>query len=102
MQVNVWKAMNDAIPRLQAQEYMDNFTVQTVANPYVDADARENILNAWRALIKGSWQTVPGTTQQKLVVEESSNVNRVEGLPLREVHRRILNAFGARGGITVE
>lgn len=93
--------MNAAIPRLCAQEWMDSYTIQVVANPYADKQSRENILGAWRKLIVGTWDHVTRGTSSDERLDESrrydtdgTEIIRRVGLPLREIHRMILNAFG--------
>jgi hypothetical protein len=99
MLANVWYAMNDAIPQIAAQEWLDQFTVMTVANPYVEQEARENILASWRNAIGGAFKVLTGGTSGKSTKSRQEYVDglplyRQAGLPLKEVHRIVSQAFG--------
>ena len=95
--------MNEAIPQIAAQEWLDQFMVQTMASPYVDAEARENVLSSWRDLVSGVWKkftqsiskSSDGKPKQEFI--DGIPVYRQTGLSLKEVHRVVYEAFGGRG-----
>ena len=99
MLANVWFAMNNAIPRLSAQDWMDQFTILTVANPYVEKEARESILDVWRNLIQGSPQKAEEVSRPvRLDADydyDGTPIKRLKrDLPLRVIHQVIHQAFG--------
>lgn len=77
--------MHSVIPELAAQHWLDEFTVLTVANPYVDRQAREDILGSWRELIAAKVRRVKAHLQAPETRKD---------MPLREVARIIKEAFG--------
>jgi hypothetical protein len=81
------------IPRIRAKEWMDTYIVMIAANPYVERDARENILSSWRNLISGAFRKIvraPGVEY----LPDGTEVRKRRDVPLREVDRILRNAFG--------
>jgi hypothetical protein len=53
MLVIVWEAMNAVIPRLQAEEYMAQYTVAVMSTPASDRNAvwvRQKVIDEWMDL----------------------------------------------------
>lgn len=56
MLVITWEALNDAIPRLQAEEYLAAYTVSVVSSPahdYQSLAQRTQIVDEWRKTVLG-------------------------------------------------
>jgi hypothetical protein len=71
MLVIAWEAMNSAIPRIQAEERLDAYTVAVLASPPPDQDSvtqRQKIINQWQQLIIGPSKKVIEVTVAKLKV----------------------------------
>lgn len=85
MLVCVWEAMDAAIVQLTAEEWMAQYTVAVVSSPYADKDSRENIIDTWRKLISGTWQSV---TRPLAAGRPGGDI------PLREVIAHVRGAFG--------
>ncbi len=92
MLVNVWDAMDAAIPRISAQEWMDSYTVAVVSSPYADKKSREGILESWRKLIAGSWRKTFRSGGKEYLTDGTELVKRV--MPLQDVVNTIKGAFG--------
>lgn len=92
MLVVVWEAMEAAIGQISAQEWMDDYTIQVVASPNIDNDARESILESWRRLISGIF-TGDGKRVVKEYQKDGTEIQRPI-LPLAKVIEVLRNAFG--------
>lgn len=56
MLVISWNALNDAIPRLQAEEYLAQYTIGVVSSPAHDADSlrkKQSIVDGWQTVVIG-------------------------------------------------
>jgi hypothetical protein len=105
MLANVWFAMNDAIPRIVAQESLDAFTIEVAANPYVEQKARDEILSNWQRLVQGGWRPQPTPARgsrddRPALTVDGEPIVRHTDLPLREIHRILGGEFGR--GIKLE
>lgn len=76
--------MESAIPRVSAEEWIANYTVAVVSSPYAEKDSRESILDAWRKMVAGTWNTVVRPTAKR----------GGSSMPLKEVINTVKNAFG--------
>lgn len=83
MLVVSWEAMNDAIPRLTAEESLSAYTIAVLASPPPDQETltkRQKIIDEWRQLVIGKSKRVIEVTVAKL----SNLLRDVFGEQIRE------------------
>lgn len=86
--------MEASIGQIAAQEWMDSYTVQVVASPNINNDARESILESWRRLIAGVFTgDGVGKRNGKEYHKDGTEIQR-QILPLAKVIEVLRNAFG--------